>query len=238
LIGADGRNSWVAHHTGLNRNTSPGGKAVGLQFRLKNFHTIPGRVEIHVFPGGYAGLVQLGDGTANLCLSVTKDHLPRRHAGDWPTELGLLENPFLRELLRNAEFPQEVRSTFPVYFPPRRSYDERVLLVGDATQVIEPVTGEGVYFATTSGLIAAQTLDQCFRRGDFSATQLSASERNFKRAIWRRRKLNRFIQYLIYRPALLRSLIRFSSKRREPLASVVNAICLPDRVEFLTHKTV
>jgi menaquinone-9 beta-reductase len=234
LIGADGRNSWVAHHTGLNRNTSSGAKAVGLQFRLKNFYKITGRVEIHVFPGGYAGLVELGDGTANLCLSVTRDHLPRRRAGDLPAKLGLLENPFLRELLRNAEFSQEARSTFPVYFPPRRSYDERVLLVGDAAQVIEPVTGEGVYFATVSGLIAAQTVDRCFQRGDFSAARLSASERSFTRTVWRRRKLNRFIQYLIYRPALVRSLIRFSSKHREPLTSVVNTVCLPDRVEFLT----
>jgi geranylgeranyl reductase family protein len=234
LIGADGRNSWVAHHTGLNRNTSPVGKAVGLQFRLKNFHKITGRVEIHVFPGGYAGLVQLGDGTANLCLAVTRDRLPRRRAGNLPAQLGLLENPFLRELLRNAEFSQEARSTFPVYFPPRRSYDERLLLIGDAAQVIEPVTGEGVYLATVSGLIAAQTVDRCFQRGDFSAARLRASERSFTRTVWRRRELNRFIQYLIYRPALLPSLIRFSSRHREPLASVVNAICLPDRVECLT----
>jgi menaquinone-9 beta-reductase len=234
LIGADGRNSWVAHHTGLHRNTLSGGKAVGLQFRLKNFHKIPGRVEIHVFPGGYAGLVQLGDGTANLCLSVTRDHLPRGRLADLPAELGLSENPFLRELLRNAEFSQEARSTFPVYFPPRRAYDERILLIGDAAQVIEPVTGEGVYFATVSGLIAAQTVDKCFQRGDFSAAQLSACERSFTRTVWRRRKLNRVIQYLIYRPALLRSLIRFSAKRREPLVSIVNAICLPDRVRSLT----
>ena len=234
LIGADGRNSWVAHHTGLNRNASPGGKTVGLQFRLKNFHKIPGRVEIHVFPGGYAGLVQLGDGTANLCLSVMRGQLPHNRPADLPAKLGLLQNPFLRDLLRETEFSQQVRSTFPVYFPPRRSYAERVLLVGDAAQVIEPVTGEGVYFATSSGLIAAQTIDEAFQRGDFSAARLSEYERTFRRAFWRRRKLNRFIQYLVYRPALLQSLIRFSAKRRKPLGSLVNSICWPDQTRLST----
>ena len=234
LIGADGRNSWVAHHTGLNRNASPGGKTVGLQFRLKNFHKIPGRVEIHVFPGGYAGLVQLGDGTANLCLSVMRGQLPHNRPADLPAKLGLLQNPFLRDLLRETEFSQQVRSTFPVYFPPRRSYAERVLLVGDAAQVIEPVTGEGVYFATASGLIAAQTIDEAFQRGDFSAARLSEYERTFRRAFWRRRKLNRFIQYLVYRPALLQSLIRFSAKRRKPLGSLVNSICWPDQTRLST----
>ena len=234
LIGADGRNSWVAHHTGLNRNASPGGKTVGLQFRLKNFHKIPGRVEIHVFPGGYAGLVQLGDGTANLCLSVMRGQLPHNRPADLPAKLGLLQNPFLRDLLRETEFSQQVRSTFPVYFPPRRSYADRVLLVGDAAQVIEPVTGEGVYFATASGLIAAQTIDEAFQRGDFSAARLSEYERTFRRAFWRRRKLNRFIQYLVYRPALLQSLIRFSVKRRKPLGSLVNSICLPDQARLST----
>ena len=235
LIGADGRNSWVAHHTGLDRNSSLGGKTVGLQFRLKNFHKIPGRVEIHVFPGGYAGLVQLGDGTANLCLSVTRDQLPHNRPADFPAKLGLLQNPFLRDLLRETEFSQQVRSTFPVYFPPRRSYAERALLVGDAAQVIEPVTGEGVYFATASGLMAAQTIDEAFQRGNFSAARLSEYERTFRRAFWRRRKLNRFIQYLVYRPALLRSLIRFSSKRRKALGSLVNSICLPDQAKLSTE---
>ena len=146
----------------------------------------------------------------------------------------MARNPFLQELLREAEFSGEARFTFPVYFPPRRSYAERLLLVGDAAQVIEPVTGEGVYFATASGLIAAQTIDEAFQRGDFSAARLSEYERTFRRAFWRRRKLNRFIQYLVYRPALLRSLIRFSSKRHKPLGSLVNSICLPDQARLST----
>jgi geranylgeranyl reductase family protein len=238
LIGADGRNSWVAHHTGLDRQAAAVGGTVGLQFQLKNFHQIPGRVEIHVFPGGYAGLVQLGDGTANLCLSVARDRLPAKRSTDLPGKLGLSQNPFLRQLLRDAQFCPEARSAFPVYFPPRRSYADRLLLVGDAARVIEPVTGEGVYCAAASGLLAAQAIDQAFRRGDFGANQLSLCERAFRQAFRQRRQLNRFIQYLIYRPALLRPLIRFSSGRQEALAWLVKAICLPDQFGLLARQRI
>jgi flavin-dependent dehydrogenase len=238
LIGADGRNSWVAHHTGLDRHAAAGGATVGLQFRLKNFHEVPSRVEIHVFPGGYAGLVQLGDGTANLCLSVARDRLPAKRSADLPGELGLAQNPFLRKLLRDAEFFEETRSTFPVYFPPRRSYAERLLLVGDAARVVEPVTGEGVYFAAASGLLAAQAIDQAFRCGDFGANQLGLYERAFRQAFRRRRQLNGLIRYLIYRPALLRPLIRFSSGRQEALAWLVKAICLPDQFGLLARQRI
>jgi flavin-dependent dehydrogenase len=209
-----------------NNHVRPG-QAAGFQFRLKNFERITGRVEIHVFPGGYAGLVQLGDGTANLCLSVTRDKLAKISRFDMPASLGLSLNPCLKEHLCRAEFFREVRSTFPVYFPPRRSYAERVLLVGDAAQVVEPVTGEGVYFAMASSLRAAETIDKAFQSGDFSASHLSEYQRSCRRGFRRRRNLNRLIQYLIYRPAILGQVIRISSKRGNLLGSIVNSIFLP-----------
>jgi flavin-dependent dehydrogenase len=230
LIGADGRNSRVAHHVGFaNYGTRPG-KAVGFQFRLNDFDRIRGRVEIHVFPGGYAGLVQLGDGTANLCVSVTRDKLSKRRRVDLPSSLGLTLNPFLKELICGAELFHEVHSIFPVYFPPRRCYAERLLLVGDAARVIEPVTGEGVYFAMRSGLLAANTIDEALQGGDFSASHLREYERRCRREFRRRRGLNRLIQYLVYRPAVSGHLVRISSKRGILLGSIVNSIFLPGDV--------
>jgi flavin-dependent dehydrogenase len=93
------------------------------------------------------------------------------------------------------------------------------------------VTGEGVFFAATSGLLAAQTIDEAFQCGDFSASRLSEYERRCRRGFRRRRSLNRLIQYLIYRPVLWEYLVRFSSKRATLLGSIVRSICLPGQVE-------
>ena len=119
----------------------------------------------------------------------------------------------------------EMRSTYPVYFPSRRAYGDGVLLVGDAARVNEPVTGEGIYFALKSGVLAAKTVDEGFQTSDFSAARLHSYERNCCSAFRARRGMNALIRWLIYRPAVLSPLIRFSGSRRGLLDSMVYTIC-------------
>lgn len=42
--------------------------------------------------------------------------------------------------------------------PVKQSYDEGVLLCGDAAGLINPISGEGIYYAMTSGRLAAETM--------------------------------------------------------------------------------
>ena len=101
----------------------------------------------------------------------------------------LPQNPWLKEMLRGARVI-EMRSTYPVYFPPRRAYGDGVLLVGDAARVNEPVTGEGIYFALKSGVFAARTVDEAFQMSDFSAARLRSYERDCRSAFAVRRGIN------------------------------------------------
>ncbi len=229
LIAADGRNSWVAHHLGLASPAAMQGKAVGFQLRLKGSGEIRGAVEIHLFPGGYAGLVGLGDDTLNLCLAIEKDRLPHH----CPPVAFLLEqclpqNPYLKSMLRRSRWTGEVRSTYPVYFPPRRCYGDSVVLVGDAARVNEPVSGEGMYFAMRSGELAATAIDRAFKRKDFSAAALQPYERECTRAFRRRRGINALIRFLVYRPVLAAPLIRLAARKSHWLDSIVHAICVPE----------
>jgi geranylgeranyl reductase family protein len=228
LIGADGRNSWVAHHLGLSGKPAMQRRAVGFQLRLKCSNTIYGKVEIHLFPGGYAGIVGLGGNTLNLCLAVDKSQFQHHRTLRRLLESCLSVNPHLQWILTRSEAIGEARSVYPVYFPPRRSYGYGVLLVGDAARVNEPVTGEGIYFALKSGQFAAGAVDQAFRKSDFSAEQLSSYDRESRLAFRTRWRINRLIRWLIYRPALLSPLIRFSGSRRGLLDSLVHRICLPE----------
>jgi len=227
LIGADGRNSWVAHRLGLADPRTMQGRSVGFQFLLEGSNRDTGKVEIHLFPGGYAGIVGLGGDTINLCLAIEKDRLRDGRPEQVLLEICLPQNSRLKEILRGAHI-SEMHSTYPVYFPPRRAYGEEVLLVGDAARVNEPVTGEGIYFALKSGQFAAGTIDQAFCKSDFSAGQLSSYERDCRSAFRMRRGINALIRWLIYRPALLSPLIRFSGRRRRLLDSLVHTICQPE----------
>jgi geranylgeranyl reductase family protein len=224
LVGADGRNSWVARRLGLADPRTMQGRSVGFQFRLKGSNRDTGKVEIHLFPGGYAGIVGLGDGTANLCLAIEKDRLLDGRPEQFLLNTCLRQNSWLKEILRGARI-SEMRSTYPVYFPPRRAYGEGILLVGDAARVSEPVTGEGIYFALKSGQFATGIIDQAFRSGDFSADQLSSYEQECQSGFRMRRRINALIRWLIYRPVLLSPLIRYSGRRRGLLDSMVNTIC-------------
>ena len=76
----------------------------------------------------------------------------------------------------------EMRSTYPVYFPPRRAYADGVLLVGDAARVSEPVTGEGIYFALKSGVLLQGPWTKRFQMSDFSAARLRSYERDCRSA--------------------------------------------------------
>jgi geranylgeranyl reductase family protein len=226
LIGADGRNSWVAHRLGMAGPGTMHGRSVGFQFRLKDSTRAKGKVEIHLFPGGYAGIVGIGGDTINLCLAIDKDRLLDGRPEQVLLGNCLPQNSRLKEILRGA-CVSEMRSTYPVYFPPRRAHSEAALLVGDAARVNEPVTGEGIYFALKSGQFAAGAIDQAFCKSDFSAEQLSSYARECRSSFRIRQGSNALIRWLIYRPALLSPLIRLPGRRRRLLDSLVHRICLP-----------
>ena len=228
LIGADGRNSWVAHHLGMTGRAPAQGRSVGFQLRLKCSNTANSKIEIHLFPGGYAGLVGLGDNTLTLGFAIDKAPLRHQQSSESLLDSPLALNPYLKETLRRSDVVGEIRSTYPVYFPPRRSYGGRVLLVGDAARVNEPVTGEGIYFAMKSGELAAKAIDQAFRKSDFSASHLRLYERDCRSAFAARRRMNTLIRWLIYRPVLLSPLIRISASRATALNSLVHMICQPE----------
>jgi len=48
-----------------------------------------------------------------------------------------------------------------------KSFDDHLLIIGDAAGFIDPLTGEGIQYAVESGKIAADVLTEAIRKGDF-----------------------------------------------------------------------
>jgi geranylgeranyl reductase family protein len=227
LVGADGRNSWIAQQLGLNTRASTRGRSVGFQARINAWSGANGQIEIHLFPGGYAGLVGVGDGTASLGLAVDKRVLPRAGVDEFLVTERLAKNPYLKSVLEPREKVNGFRAAYPVYFPKRRSFADAAVLVGDAARVTEPITGEGIYFAMRSGMLAAETLDGALRKGDLSAGYLQTYEQTCAQALRPRRMLNSILRFVIYHPALVDPLIRWSARNNRLLGTLVNAVCVP-----------
>ena len=227
LIGADGRHSWVARRLGLYGRAMTTGRAVGFQCRLRLRGRIGDKIEIHMFPGGYAGVVALGDGTATLGMAIDKRRLDGKPDAEFLIAKVLAQNPHLKALLERSDTVSELRSVYPVYFPARRAVTDGALLVGDAARVSEPVTGEGIYFAMRSGLLAAESIDLAFQRGDLGAQSMAGYELACRRVFRSRLALNALLRFAVYRPALVEPIIRLSATHQRLLHSLVDAVCMP-----------
>jgi len=61
--------------------------------------------------------------------------------------------------------------------PLRRSYAERVLVIGEAAGQVKATTGGGIYYGLLAARLAAETISTAFATGSFSAAGLRPYER-------------------------------------------------------------
>lgn len=156
VVGADGANSVVRR-----------GRVGPVALAIRGYAPTPvgraGRQEI-VFGLGrqpsYAWSFDRGDGLSNV--GYGEQLLPSRAH---PTRAELLER--LEELLpgANAGGTDWRGHHLPLSSWSWRPRNGRVLLAGDAAGLINPMTGEGIYYAVASGLLAGRAAAQAIRAG-------------------------------------------------------------------------
>jgi flavin-dependent dehydrogenase len=87
-------------------------------------------------------------------------------------------------LFSNIEPIRMYGGTIPLTFAPR-SFDDNVLLVGDAAGQVKPFSGGGIYTSLVAARHASATILRAFEQEEFSAETLSIYERGWKREIGR-----------------------------------------------------
>src|SRR5260370_25171014 len=144
LIGADGRNSPVARLCNLLPRASR--ERGALQAHIPLPADFGNRVVLQFLPEGYSGQALVNREELNLCLVSNPSNMPalRRWA----------EKQF--SLQQNHQWRTITPLTRAALAPAR----EKLFLVGDAARVVEPFTGEGIYYALRSGELAAQAIVQ------------------------------------------------------------------------------
>jgi flavin-dependent dehydrogenase len=121
-------------------------------------------------PGFFAWLVPTSPGRGLVGLAL------RRSSGAYLRKL-------LASLLAEGKIASaEVR---PLYrgiplSPLARTYDERVVVVGDAAGQVKPTTGGGIYYGLLCADIAADNLYRALEADDLSAKSLAGYERDWK----------------------------------------------------------
>ena len=151
LVAADGRNSVTARLTGA---LPDGAKArrdpqarIGLQTHVPCPAGFGPAVQMRWFDDGYGGLCPVGNGELNISLAAPSRALARLKR--WAhAEFSLADDHPWRTIapLDRAPAPDAALRVGNVY------------LVGDAARVVEPFTGEGIYYALRSGELAAESI--------------------------------------------------------------------------------
>jgi menaquinone-9 beta-reductase len=142
------------------RDTS--GDPVGLRTALSPSRRLDsmldGVIELHLFDGGYAGLLLQEDGCANLCLSVARRRIKR--AGGIPNLIRTLaeELPALRERLTEGEPVGWSAISGVPYGWWARGTEPGLFRVGDQGAVIASLAGDGIAIALESGIQAGEML--------------------------------------------------------------------------------
>ncbi|NYG54226.1 NAD(P)/FAD-dependent oxidoreductase [Nocardioides perillae] len=159
VVGADGAGSVVRRGLGLGRGST------GLA--LRGYAPTPaGRrgAQVIVFGTGpqpaYAWSFDRGDGLANVGYGEVLGAAPA------PGRAGMLER--LEELLPGAtDGAGDWRGAhLPLSGPRWRGPRGRVLLVGDAAHLVNPITGEGLYYAAATGVAAGRAAADAIAAGD------------------------------------------------------------------------
>ena len=115
-------------------------------------------IELHLFDGGYAGLMLQEDGSANLCLAVRKSALAEA-GGDPQALLTALAqgNPALGERLSFMDRGPGIDAVAAVpYGWITRDTQAGQFRLGDQAACIPSLAGEGNGLALASGMSAAQ----------------------------------------------------------------------------------
>jgi geranylgeranyl reductase family protein len=177
LIGADGSNSTVAR---LVRGQPPlsADRIIAIRGYFKDVEGSSNQADLHFnkesFPG-YCWLFPTGKKQANVGVGMVLETLP---SGKQLKELlnQLIENDSaLSKRLRNAKLVGQIRGwPLTTYNATQSLVDNRVMLVGDAAGLVNPLNGEGIQYALLSGRWASEVAISCLIADDLSKEALMA----------------------------------------------------------------
>jgi flavin-dependent dehydrogenase len=193
VLACDGLGSRLAEEAGLVSRRQPLGPAkVGAALLLSApaFDLPPREVVMACGRDGYVGIARVEQGKWNVAAALRPSAI-RRHGGPVPAMASIMAGVGLHPHLANDDLqtcPRLHRSVV-------RPWAERLLLVGDSSGYVEPITGEGMAWALAGALGAVGAIEE-----GWTSASGPAYEHHWNRAVRNRRTVVRLAGALLDRP--------------------------------------
>ncbi|MCK5774076.1 MAG: NAD(P)/FAD-dependent oxidoreductase [Thermoplasmata archaeon] len=198
VVAADGFESQVARWGGLNTVLAERDIDTCIQYEMMGVDVDEKYVEFYMgkryAPGGYIWSFPKGENISNVGIGMNATAIkrggdPKRYLDDFIRNNDRFSKGIITEINAGA---------VSVGLPIEKTVADRMLVVGDAARMIDPLTGGGVFTACISGQEAGRTIVKALEEGDTSAEGLSGYER-----AWRDQVENQLVRNYLAKEKLL-----------------------------------
>ena len=199
-VGADGLRSIMARRIGRRTHGEP--RRVAFVAHVSGVSSMGSSAELHFGRRGYVGLNRIGRGQSNVAVVVPSEQAAaaRGRVEQFFFET-LGEFPGVRERVEAGKIVRPILVTGPFAAWSRRVVAPGSLLVGDAADFFDPVTGDGIYSALRGAELVAQTMVPALGEpGPVMANRLRQYDRLRRQVFAGKWIMERVTRYLMYFP--------------------------------------
>ena len=187
-IGADGYESQVGRWAGIYDSLPPKDIMTCFQYRMTNINFDSDYTHFYLgsrAPGGYIWIFPKDEGTANVGIGIQLERLDgTKTPKDYLDEF--IES---EEGLKNGETIDMVAGAVEVSQPPEKVIADGIILVGDASRVVDPMTGGGIVNGLKQGKIAGEFAAEAVKEGRTDVEFLQEYEKRWRdkleNTLWR-----------------------------------------------------
>ncbi len=210
-IGADGLRSLLAREMKVFRKA---GSPEKLAF-VYRFSGLPPQdfAEVHFVDGGYLIAAPIDGGKVTLNLIIERNAWKEVKNKEELLRVKLMEAPLLEAKLKRGVQEDKVLSVGPLASETSTQVFDGAALVGDACGFVDPLTGEGMYFAMRGAAILAPVLDRALAEGRRDRGSLLAYVKARRKEFGPRFALARALQVGVRRPWVAKGILSLLAAR-------------------------
>jgi len=214
IIACDGAYSTFSKQVG-GLVTEPQHNCFGLRAYFDNVKDLDHEnfIELHFlkdFLPGYFWIFPLPNGGANVGVGMRADKMTSKKINLKKSfEEIIANNKTIAPRFKNAFQLGEIKQYgLPLGSKRRKLSGDNFILCGDAAQLIDPFTGEGIGNAMMSGMLAAQQAAKCLAEDNFAAEFIAAYDHQVYHRLWSELQLSYRMQQLVNFPSLFNFVVK------------------------------